>query len=96
MKRLSLQKKIDYCQRFGTLKTYSIDEAIDYFTNLYKDSEEELSGKIDGAMAMYEQGKCLCGFVVSPNLDERFDNVYQINTLPNFVKDIVYYMLKED
>lgn len=96
MKRVSLQKKIDHCQKIGTLKTYTLEEAIGHFTkNCTPHFVEELSGLLYGVMAAYEKGKYLCGFVVHPDNEERFDTVYQLNTLPNFIKDIVYFMITD-
>lgn len=89
MERLSLDQKIAYCQKFGTLKTLTENEALSHFTDYYDE------GKIDGIIATYEAGKYCCSFIVDPKHDERFDTVYQINTLGGFVRDIVYFMLTD-
>ena len=95
MKRTSLDQKIAYCQQRGTLKTYSEAEAVQHFTDIYSTNfREELPGHIDGVLAAYEVGKYLCSFVV-PSHEERFDTVFQLNTLGNFVRDIVYFMLTD-
>ena len=96
MERTSLNQKIAYCQQHGTLKTYSKTEAVQHFTDIYSSNfKEELPGHIDGVMAAYEAGKYLCSFVAHPDHEERFDTVYQLNTLGNFVRDIVYFMLTD-
>ena len=94
MKRTSLDQKIAYCQKRGALKTYSEAEAVQHFTDIYSlDFKERLPDHIDDVIAAYEAGKYLCSFVVYD--DQQFETVYQLNTLGDFVRDIVYFMLTD-
>ena len=94
MKRVSLQQKIEVCQRYGTLKTYTLSEAIEHYNLVFSYSDEEMNEKRDGLIASYDEGKYLCGFI-SNNDCLDFDTVYQIGNLPFFVKELIYWMIEE-
>jgi len=88
--RLSLAKKINYCLTIGSLKTFSLDEAI-----LLKDS---LNMSIDEIIGHYNNGLMLNCFEVYKECEDKihFVKVEQFNTLPKFVENIVSYALKNN
>jgi hypothetical protein len=84
-KRISLADKIQFCMKYGTLKTYSETEAIAHFCEYYNE------GEIDGIIASYEAGKYLSGFIANSEYNE---TIYQIGNFPFFVKEVVYPLMK--
>jgi len=93
---MSLAQKINYCMQYGTLKTYTLEEAQDFYRSLRYDLED-LNGILNDIIASYkERGRYLCSFTVHPEHEERFETVYQLNNFPTFVSEVVYFMLTEE
>jgi predicted nucleic acid-binding protein len=85
MERISLARKIQYCLKYGTLKTYSYLEARDRFKEYY--SEESL----DELKEAYLAGKFISGFTSNNDLDE---NIFQVGfSFSTFIIEVVYPIL---
>ncbi len=62
MKRKSLHFKLQEITKFGTLRTFSKDEAYIFYFNEYKENIEFRDEMITKTNSAYERGLILCSF----------------------------------
>ena len=94
MKRLSLAQKINECLKHGTIRTYQRKDARNRLAECYGDTFEGFEDEVKKSMEGYENGKVLCYFKAN-DPDADLLSVLQTNTIPNFIKDVVYLMVSE-
>jgi hypothetical protein len=95
MKQLSLAQKITECLKYGTFRTSTKDEALEWIKDIYKGSEDKLETELNNVESAYSRGLVLCHFKAF-DTDSELHNICQLNTFDAFVKDIVYFMIKEE
>jgi hypothetical protein len=89
MKRVSLTQKIDKCLKYGTIRTYSLEDAIQCYAKTSSDNKSlDLDKK--NVRKAYKDGKVLCDWTPFDR-DADFTRIMQLNTLPNFIKDIIIF-----
>ena len=83
MKKKSLDKKIAFCQQYGSIKTLSLKEAKEFYRGIGLDDDIPL------LLARYKMDKYLIGFIANPEF-ENVETVYQISTVGHFVRNLLY------